>query len=116
MLENVAPWVPFVVAGAALVAIVAALWRLILAMVRSVRRRLVAHRTAVITATVAPIIDARLLKVDTALINLQLQQGETRQVVDNVMAIVSDGLSEDVTYLRDRLDDLYDHLIPRSRD
>ncbi len=111
LLENVAPWVPFVVAGAALVAIIAALLRLILAMVRSVRRRFVAHRTAVITATVAPIIDTRLLKVDTALINLQLQQGETRKAVDDVMAIVSNGLSEDVSYLRRRVDDLFDHLI-----
>ncbi len=111
MLENVAPWVPFVVAGAALVAIIAALWRLILAMIRSVRRRYVAHRTAVITATVTPIIDARLVKVDTALINLQLQQGETRKVVDGVMAIVSNGLADDVSYLRGRMDDLWDHLI-----
>ncbi len=112
MVDNLGPWLPFIVAGAALVAILLAVWRVILAGLRSVRRRLVAHRTAVITATVTPIIDARLVKVDTALINLQLQQGETRQVVDNVMAIVSDGLSGDVSYLRARLDDLYDHLIP----
>ena len=111
MLDNLTPWLPLIVAAAALVAIIVALWRVILAAVRSVRRRLVAHRTAVITATVTPIIDARLVKVDTALINLQLQQGETRKVVDDVKAIVSDGLTTDVAYLRNRLDDLYDHLI-----
>ena len=111
MLENVTPWFPLVAAGAALVAIIVALWRVTLAIVRSVRRRLVEHRTAVITATVAPFIDARLLKVDTALINLQLQQGETRQAVDALTATINDGLSEDVTYLRTRLDDLFDHLI-----
>ena len=70
-----------------------------------------AHRTAVISATVTPIIDARLVKVDTALINLQLQQGETRQAVDALTATINNGLTEDITYLRERLDDLYGHLI-----
>ena len=111
MVDNLGPWLPFIVAGAALVAILLALWRVILAMVRSVRRRLVVHRTAVITATVSPIIDTRLLKVDTALINLQLQQGETRKAVDDLTAVINDGLTEDITYLRTRLDDLYGHLI-----
>ena len=107
MLDALIPWLPVIAATAAAVAIIAAVGRAMLAVSRSVTVR----REGKVVAIVTPIIDIRLQEVDTALRNLRLEQGATKKVVDEVKAIVSNGLTEDVTYLRSRLDDIYDHLI-----
>ncbi len=57
-------------------------------------------------------LDERFLVVDAAMLNLQIELGDTSRVVNEVKAIVSDGLQDDVAYLRDRVDGIYDHLIP----
>ncbi len=59
-------------------------------------------------------LDERFLVVDAAMLNLQIELGDTSRVVNEVKAIVSDGLQDDVAYLRDRVDGIYDHLIPGS--
>lgn len=111
MVENVTPWLPIVVGAAAAVAILAAAGRGMLALYRTVKGRTVKRRTNRIVETVTPLLDERFQVVDTAILNLRLELGETRQVVDEVMAIVSDGLTQDVAYLRTRIDTIYDHLI-----
>ena len=57
-------------------------------------------------------LDERFLVVDAAMLNLQIELGDTSRVVGEVKAIVSDGLQDDVAYLRNRVDGIYDHLIP----
>ena len=57
-------------------------------------------------------LDERFLVVDAAMLNLQIELGDTSRVVNEVKAIVSDGLQDDVAYLRNRIDGIYDHLIP----
>ena len=57
-------------------------------------------------------LDERFLVVDAAMLNLQIELGDTSRVVNEVKAIVSDGLQDDVAYLRNRVDGIYDHLIP----
>ena len=112
MLEQVAPYWPAAVGVAAVVAIAVATVRVILIVYRRMRGRAVSRRTTRIIDTVTPILDARLQVVDASILNMRLELGETKQVVDQVKAIVSDGLTDDVAYLRDRVDRIYDHLIP----
>ena len=57
-------------------------------------------------------LDERFLVVDAAMLNLQIELGDTSRVVNEVKAIVSDGLQDDVAYLRNRIDGIYDHLLP----
>ncbi len=111
MLEHVAPYWPAAVGIAALVAIVAAVSRVIIVIRRYTKGRVLKRRTAVVTDIVTPLLDERFQFVDTAILNLRLEQGETRKVVDEVKAIVSNGLQDDVHYLRDRIDSIHDHLI-----
>ena len=112
MMEQVAPYWPAAVGVAALVAIVAAVSRGILTARRYMKGRTVSRRTALVTDIVTPLLDQRFQVVDTAILNLRLELGETKQVVDDIEAIVSDGLQDDVAYLRTRVDGIYDHLIP----
>ncbi len=63
-------------------------------------------------------LDERFLVVDAAMLNLQIELGDTSRVVNEVKAIVSDGLQDDIATIRteqvraaDRLDRIYDHLI-----
>ncbi len=111
MVENVTPWLPVIVGAAAAVAIIAAVGRGILALYRKVKGRRVRRRTTMIVDTVTPLLDERFQVVETNILNLRLELGETKQVVDEVRAIVSNGLTEDVAYLRDRMDVIVDHLI-----
>ena len=111
-MDLVAPYWPAAVGIAAVVAIVAAVSRGILIVYRKTRGRAVRRRTTRIIDTVTPLLDARLQVVDASILNMRLELGETKQVVDQVKAIVSDGLQDDVAYLRDRVDGIYDHLIP----
>ncbi len=57
-------------------------------------------------------LDERFQVVDAAMLNLQIELGDTTNVVREVKAIVSDGLTDDVAYLRNRIDGIYDHLLP----
>ncbi len=111
-MEQVAPYWPAAVGVAALVAIVAAVSRGILIGRRYMKGRTVSRRTALVTDIVTPLLDQRFQVVDTAILNLRLELGETKQVVDDIEAIVSNGLQDDVAYLRDRVDGIYNHLIP----
>ncbi len=111
MLEQVAPYWPAAVGLAALVAIIAATVRGILAMFRHMRGRTLKRRTQRIVDTVTPMLDERFLVVDAAMLNLQIELGDTSRVV-NEMKASSDGLQDDVAYLRNRVDGIYDHLIP----
>ncbi len=119
MMEQVAPYWPAAVGIAALVATVAAVSRGILVVYRKMRGRAVKRRTTTIIETVTPLLDQRFQVVDTAMLNLRLEVGETRKVVDEVKAIVSNGLQDDVAEIRKRqeyvigrVDGIYDHLIP----
>ena len=117
-MEHVAPYWPAAAGIAALVAIVAAFSRVILLGYRRMRGRTVKRRTMRIVETVTPLLDERFQIVDTAILNLRLELGETKQIVDDVKAIVSDGLQDDVAAIRteqarvaDRIDRIYNHLI-----
>ncbi len=112
MLEQVAPYWPAAAGVAAVVAIVAAVSRGILAVSRHMRGRTLKRRTQRIVDTVTPMLDERFLVVDAAMLNLQIELGDTSRVVNEVKAIVSDGLQDDVAYLRNRIDGIYDHLLP----
>ncbi len=75
------------------------------------------HRTTVVTNIVTPLLDERFQVVDTAILNLRLELGETRQVVDNIKAGFG-GLQSDVAQIRKeqlrvagRIDKIYDHLV-----
>ncbi len=111
MLEQVAPYWPAAVGVAALVAIVVAVSRGILVVYRKMKGRAVTRRTTRIIDTVTPLLDARLQVVDASILNMRLELGETKAVVDDIEAIVSNGLQDDVAYLRDRIDSIHDHLI-----
>lgn len=118
MLEQFAPYWPVAAGIAALVAIGAALVRGIIVVRRYTKGRVVRRRTAVVTDIVTPLLDERFQQVDTAILNLRLELGETKQVVDEVKAIVSDGLQTDVAEIRkaqvhvtQRIDGIYKHLI-----
>ncbi len=106
-MDTLAPWLPVIVAVAAAVAVVAAGTKGMMVVYRHAKAR----RTGRVIAIVTPLLDERFQAVDTAMLSLRIEIGETRLVVDEVKAIISDGLTEDVAYLRTRLDDLYDHLI-----
>ena len=106
-MDTLAPWLPVIVAVAAAVAVMAAIGRGMVVAYRHAKGR----RAGRIIAIVTPMLDERFQTVDAAMLILRIEIGETRQVVDEVKAIIGNGLSEDVAYLRDRLDDLYDHLI-----
>ena len=82
MLEQVAPYWPTAAGVAAVVAIVAAASRGTLIVYRKMKGRAVSLRTARILETVTPLLDERFQVVDTAMLNLRLEQGETKQVVD----------------------------------
>ncbi len=112
MLEQVAPYWPAAAGIAAIVAIAAATGRVILVVYRKMKGRAVSRRTQRIVETVTPMLDERFLVVDAAMLNLQIELGDTSRVVNEVKAIVSDGLQDDVAYLRNRVDGIYDHLIP----
>ena len=112
MLEQVAPYWPAAAGIAGLVAIVAAVSRGILVTYRKMKGRALTRRSTRIIDTVTPLLDERFQVVDAAILNLRLELGETKQVVDEVKAIVSNGLTDDVAYLRDRVDGIYNHLIP----
>ena len=114
-IDTLTPWLPIIAAAAAVVAIIVAAGKAMLTVSRAVKAR----RVRKVVAIVTPLIDIRLQEVDTALLNLRLEQGETKKVVDEVKAIVSDGLQDDVAAIRkeqhrvaDRIDRIYDHLIP----
>ena len=111
-MDLVAPYWPAAAGIAALVAIAAAVSRGILVVYRKTRGRVVRRRTQRIVDTVTPMLEERFLVVDAAMLNLQIELGDTSRVVNEVKAIVSDGLQDDVAYLRDRVDGIYDHLIP----
>ncbi len=118
MLEQVAPYWPAAAGIAAVVAIVAAVSRVILVVYRKMRGRAVKLRTTRILETVTPLLDERFQVVDTAILNLRLELGETKQVVDDIEAIVSNGLQDDIKEIRekqghvvDRIDRIYDHLV-----
>ena len=118
MLEQVAPYWPAAAGIAALVAIVAAVSRGTLVVYRKMKGRAVTRRTTRIIDTVTPILDARLQVVDASILNMRLELGETKQVVDDIEAIVSNGLQDDVKEIRekqvhvvDRIDRIYDHLV-----
>lgn len=118
MLDILTPWLPVIVGVAAAVAIIVAVGRGILALYRSAKGRTVKRRTVKIIDTVTPLLDERFQIVDTAILNLRLELGETKQVVDEVKAIVSDGLQTDVAEIRkaqlhvtERIDGIYNHLI-----
>ena len=115
MLENLGPWLPVIAAAAAAVAIIAAVGKGMLMVRRHVKRR----RTGRILAIVTPLLEERLQTVDTSILNLRLELGETSKVVNEVKAIVSDGLQDDVKEIRkvqaqviDRIDRVLEHLIP----
>ena len=117
-LDALTPWLPVIAGVAAAVAIAAAIGRVILVLYRSTKGRSVKRRTTTIVDIVTPLLDERFQTVDTAMLNLRLELGETKQVVDEVTAIVSDGLQDDVSVIRekqvgiaDRIDRIYDHLI-----
>ncbi len=112
VLEQVAPYWPAAAGIAAVVAIVAAVSRVMLVARRYMKGRTVSRRTALVTDIVTPLLDERFQVVDAAILNLRLELGETKQVVDEVKAIVSNGLTDDVAYLRNRVDGIYNHLIP----
>jgi len=111
-MDLVAPYWPAAAGIAALVAIAAAVSRGILVVYRKTRGRVVRRRTQRIVDTVTPMLEERFLVVDAAMLNLQIELGDTSRVVNEVKAIVSDGLQDDIAYLRDRVDGIYDHLIP----
>ena len=111
-MEQVAPYWPAAAGIAAVVVIIAATVRGILAISRHMRGRTLKRRTQRIVDTVTPMLDERFLVVDAAMLNLQIELGDTSRVVNEVKAIVSDGLQDDVAYLRNRVDGIYDHLIP----
>ena len=113
-MDLVAPYWPAAVGVAALVAIIVATVRGILVVSRHMRGRTLKRRTQRIVDTVTPMLDERFLVVDAAMLNLQIELGDTSRVVNEVKAIVSDGLQDDVAYLRNRVDGIYDHLIPGS--
>ena len=115
MLDTLAPWLPVIVGGAAAVAIIVAVGRGMLVAYRHVKQR----RTGRIIAIVTPLLEERLQTVDTSILNLRLELGETSKVVGEVKAIVADGLQDDVKEIRkvqrqvlDRIDRIYDHLVP----
>ena len=117
MLEQVAPYWPAAVGVAALVATAAAVSRGILVVYRKMKGRAVTRRTTRIIDTVTPLLDDRFQVVDTAILNLRLELGETKQVVDNIKAGFG-GLQSDVAQIRKeqvrvagRIDRIYDHLI-----
>ena len=124
-LEQAAPYWPAAAGIAAVVAIAAAVGRVILVVSRHMRGRVVRRRTAVVTDIVTPLLDKRFQVVDTAMLNLRLEQAATAKVVGKVMAIVSDGLQTDVAEIRreqvlgrkeqarvaGRIDDIYKHLL-----
>ncbi len=115
MLETLGPWLPVIVGGAAAVAITVAVGKGMVMTHRYARRRDAGRIIAIVT----PLLEERLQTVDTAILNLRLELGETSKVVDEVKAIVSDGLQDDVAVIRTeqvrvagRIDRIYDHLIP----
>ncbi len=115
MLDTLAPWLPVIVGGAAAVAIVVAAGKGMLVAYRHVKQR----RTGRIIAIVTPLLEERLQTVDTSILNLRLELGETSKVVSEVKAIVADGLQDDVKEIRkvqrqviDRIDRVLEHLIP----
>lgn len=117
MLEQVAPYWPAAVGVAALVATVAAASRGILAVYRKMKGRTVTRRTTRIVEIVTPLLDERFQVVDTAILNLRLEVGETKKVVNDVKAGFS-GLQSDVVQIRERqirafgrIDKIYDHLV-----
>jgi len=114
LIEYVTPYLPHVVAAGAFIAAVAALGKGAYGAAHAVGRR----RASRVVAIVTPLIDTRLAEVDTALLQLRLEQQETRQVVDQVKRLVSNGLQEDVKEIRKqqsgmskRIDAIYDHLV-----
>ena len=117
-MDLVAPYWPAAVGVAALVAIIAAVSRVILVVYRKMKGRAVTRRTTRIIDTVTPILDARLQVVVASILNMRLELGETTKVVNEVKAIVSNGLQDDVAAIRDeqarvgdRIDRIYDHLV-----
>jgi len=108
MVDTLTPWLPVVAGVAAAVVVAAAIGKGMLITYQHVKGR----RAGRIAAIVTPLLNERLLGVDTAILNLRLELGETNKVLHEVKAIVSDGLQDDVAYLRTRVDGIYDHLIP----
>ena len=111
LLDSLTPWLPIVVAGAAALAAVAAVAKGMLGMFRHVRRRIIERRARKIVAAVTPLLDERFQVVDTAMLNMRLELAATTKVVNQVKAIVSNGLTADVAYLRDRVDRIWEHLV-----
>lgn len=117
-LEQAAPYWPAAAGIAALVAIAAAVIRGIIVTRRYTKGRVLKRRTAVVVDIVTPLLDERFQIVDTAILNLRLEQAATAKVVGEVKAIVSDGLQDDVAAIRTeqvrvagRIDGIYKHLL-----
>ena len=118
-LEQAAPYWPAAAGIAAVVAIAAAVIRVIIVTRRYTKERVLKRRTTVVVDIVTPLLDERFQMFDTAILNLRLELGETKQVVDEVKAVVTDGLQTDVAEIRKaqvhvtkRIDGIYKHLIP----
>ncbi len=112
------PFWPAAAGLAAVVAVTAAVSRVILITYRKMKGRALTRRATRIIDTVTPLLDERFQVVDTAILNLRLELGETKAVVDDIEAIVSNGLQDDVKEIRekqvhvvDRIDRIYDHLV-----
>lgn len=107
MLEQVAPYWPAAIGVAALVATVAAISRGILVVYRKMKGRAVTRRTTRIVETVTPLLDKRFQVVDTAILNLRLEQAATGKVLQDDIARIR---AKQVK-VADRIDRIYDHLI-----
>ena len=117
-MDSLAPWLPVVVGAAAAVAVIAAIAKGMMTAYRYLRRRSQERRTGRIVAIVTPLLDKRFQVVDSAMLSLRIEIGETRKAVDEVKRIVSNGLTEDVAEIRKaqhkvagRIDKIYNHLI-----
>ena len=117
-LDTLTPWLPVIVAVAAAVAIIVAVGRGILISYRRLKGRVVNRRARRIVNTVTPLLNERFQVVDAAIRDVRDELGETKQVVDEVKAIVSDGLQTDVAEIRkaqahvtERVDGIYKHLL-----
>ena len=118
MLDILTPWLPIIAGVAAAVAIIVAIGRGMLITYRHARRRMLNRRAGRVVAIVTPLLDKRFQTVETEILNLRLELGETTKVVGEVKAIVSDGLQTDVAEIRKeqnrvagRIDRIYDHLV-----
>ena len=86
---------------------------------RRIKGAIVKTRDRQIANVVQPLLDAQTDRFEAAFTVLGHNQAELSETmgvvvtrVDALEDTVSNGMQDDITYLRSRLDDLYDHLIP----